>query len=106
MSRPQLVMPCFETLVEQGNTPGSTKTMWHFFRADELRRYAEQCGLITLEMAGCEGLSTCLAEATNILGQEEAKWQRWEELVIKTSAEPSILDMAEHILYIGRVVKA
>jgi ubiquinone/menaquinone biosynthesis C-methylase UbiE len=102
----ELVTPYFETLVEQADTPGSTKTMWHFFRADELRQYAEKCGLTTLKMAGCEGLSTGLAEATNILGQDETKWQRWEKLVIKTSAEPSIVDMAEHILYIGRVVKA
>jgi ubiquinone/menaquinone biosynthesis C-methylase UbiE len=102
----ELVTPCFQTLVEQGDTPGSTKTMWHFFRADELRQYAESCGLLTLEMAGCEGLSTGLAEATNILGQDETKWQRWVELVIKTSAVPSIVDMAEHILYIGRAVKA
>ncbi len=102
----ELVTPSLQTLVERGDTPGSTKTMWHFFRADELRQNAESCGLTTLEMAGCEGLSTGLAAATNILGQDETKWQRWVELVIKTSAVPTIVDMAEHILYIGRTEKA
>ena len=56
-------------------------------------------------MAGCEGLSTGLPEATNRLGEDEAKWRRWVELVLETSAEPAVVDMAEHILYVGRVSK-
>jgi hypothetical protein len=56
---------------------------------------------LQLAMAGCEGLSTGLAEATNLLGQDEAKWDRWVELVVETSSEPAVVDMAEHILYIG-----
>lgn len=98
----ELVDPSFQTFVRQGDTIGTTGTVWHFFRADELRQLAESCGLTTLEMAGCEGLSTGLAEATNLLGQDEAKWKCWEELVLETSAEPAVVDMAEHILYLGR----
>lgn len=39
---------------------------------------------MTLQMAGCEDLSTGIAEVTNILRQDEMKWQRYVELVNKT----------------------
>jgi ubiquinone/menaquinone biosynthesis C-methylase UbiE len=97
-----LLVPSFEELVARGDTIGATGTLWHFFRADELRQLAESCGLKTVGMAGCEGLSTGLAEATNLLRQDEAKWERWVDLVLETSTEPTVVDMAEHILYIGR----
>ena len=54
------------------------------------------------DMAGCEGLSTGLQDATKLLGQDAAKWGRWKALVVETSTEPAIADMAEHILYIGQ----
>lgn len=98
-----LVGPPFQALVKHGDIRGSTGTVWHFYRADELRQEAESYGLITIEMAGCEGLFTGLAEATNLQAQHEAKWKRWVELVLQTSAEPGVMDMAEHILYVGRV---
>jgi hypothetical protein len=56
-------------------------------------------------MAGCQGLSTGLAEATNLLKQDEAKWNRWVDLVLATSAEPAVVDMAEQILYVGQKQK-
>ena len=40
--------------------------------------------------------------ATNALAQDTAKWQRWVDLVIQTANDPALVDMAEHILYIGR----
>jgi SAM-dependent methyltransferase len=76
---------------------------WHFFRADELRELVQACGVNTIQMVGCEGLSTGLPEATNRLHEEEEKWAPWFELVLRTASEPAVVDMAEHILYIGRV---
>jgi len=76
--------------------------VWHFFRAGELRNLAESCGLTTLEMVGCEGISAGLPEATNAVAQDEAKWKRWVELVLATAAEASVVDMSDHILYIGK----
>jgi ubiquinone/menaquinone biosynthesis C-methylase UbiE len=98
----ELLDPAFEKLVQQGDATGPTKSMWHFFRADEIRRLAKSHGLETVEMAGCQGLSTGLIEATNTLAQDEAKWQVWVDLLLQTSTEPAVVDMAEHILYIGR----
>ena len=77
----------------------------HFFRAFELQRLAESCGLTTLEMVGCEGLSTGLPEATNTVAEDPTKWERWVELVLETATEPAIVDMAAHILYIGGLAK-
>ena len=31
-----------------------------------------------------------------------ALWRRWVTLVLQTSNEPAVVDMAEHILYVGR----
>jgi ubiquinone/menaquinone biosynthesis C-methylase UbiE len=98
----ELVDPVRQKLIIRGdNLVGGN--VWHFFRADELRRLAESFGLTTLDMAGCEGLSTGLRDATNLIGQDEAKWKSWVDLVLETSAEPAIVDMAEHILYIGSI---
>jgi ubiquinone/menaquinone biosynthesis C-methylase UbiE len=99
----ELLDPSFEKLVQEGDTMGPTKSTWHFFRADEIRQLAESHGLETIEMAGCQGLSTNLVEATNRIAEDEAKWKRWVDLLLRTSTEPAAVDMAEHMLYIGRV---
>jgi SAM-dependent methyltransferase len=100
----ELLGSSLDPFAERGDAPGSTGTTWHFFRGDELRRAAEGCGLTTLRMVGCEGLSTGLSEATNSLARNESKWQRWTDLILKTSVEPAVVDLAEHILYVGRKV--
>jgi hypothetical protein len=74
----------------------------HFFRAGEIEQLAESCGLTTVAMAGCEGISNSLNEATNLIAEDEAKWKRWVDLVLETSTEPAVVDAASHILYIGQ----
>ena len=100
----ELITPPYSELIKEGkgnNLVGGS--LWHFFRASELQQLAESCGLVTLEMVGCEGLSTGLPKATNTVAEDPAKWERWVELVMETATEPAIVDMAGHILYIGRV---
>ena len=100
----ELITPRYWNLIKQGkgnNLVGDS--LWHFFRASEVQQLAESCGLTTLEMVGCEGLSTGLSEATNTVAEDPTKWERWIELVLETATEPAIVDMAAHILYIGRV---
>ena len=99
----ELITPQYWELIKEGkgnNLVGGN--LWHFFRASELQQLAESCGLITLQMVGCEGLSTGLSAATNTAAKDPAKWERWVELVLETAMEPAIVDMAEHILYIGQ----
>jgi SAM-dependent methyltransferase len=96
-----LLNPEFETLLETGDTQICGVTC-HFFRAGEVEQLAEACGLTTVAMAGCEGISNSLDEATNLIAEDEAKWKRWVDLVLETSTEPAVVDTASHILYIGR----
>ncbi len=98
----ELITPPYWELIKEGNNLVGGR-LWHFFRASELQQLAESCGLITLQMVGCEGLSTGLPEATNKVAEDPAKWERWLELILATASEPAIVDMAAHILYIGRV---
>ncbi len=99
-----LITPKYWELIKTGTGDNYVRDkLWHFFRTYELRELAETCGLTTLEMVGCEGLSTGLAEATNETATDPRKWERWLEIVLATATEPAVVDMAEHILYIGRV---
>ncbi len=74
----------------------------HFFRARELDDLCRDAGLIRLELAGCESLSANLEEATNRLAAEPDKWQAWLDIILNTASEPSVADLSEHILYVGR----
>ena len=100
----ELIIPKYWELIKEGKGNNLVQdNLWHFFRASELQQLAESCGLTTLEMVGCEGLSTGLSAATNKVAEDTTKWERWVELILETATEPAIVDMAAHILYIGRV---
>lgn len=99
----ELVEPHFEPFLPTGDGPGPSGMPWHFFRAEELRHLGEAGGLQTLAMAGCQGLSTGMRPWTNQLHAEGgARWERWFKLLLDTATEPAVVDMAEHILYLGR----
>jgi len=74
----------------------------HFFRAKELKEMAEAQGLETILMAGAEGLSEGLPEATNATFEDQEKWERWTQVVVATSTDPTVVDMSGHMLYLGR----
>jgi len=98
----ELTNGSLDHLLADGNTHGPLGMLWHFFRAHELRALATSCGLQTLEMAGLESLSTGLEEATNRVREDEAKWNSWFDILLRHAADPAVVDMAEHILYIGK----
>lgn len=94
-------------------TKGIHRVDWHeegesgfteayFFHPSEVRALMEGAGIETIEMATCEGLSTGLEEATNKLYEDEAKWERWLDILIRTSNDPCLLGSSDHFLYIGR----
>ncbi len=97
-----LVKPSFQKLIATGEDFGPTHTIWHFFRADEIRQLAETTGLRTLDIVGCQGLSAGTEEATNRLAEEPEKWAVWKQVIFDTANIPAVADMAEHILYIGQ----
>lgn len=98
----ELLAPHFEELRRLGDAPGPGGMPWHFFRAAELQELAESAGLETVTLAGCQGLSAGVREATNRLAEEPDKWTVWMDVLLETACEPAVADMAEHILYLGR----
>ena len=99
----ELLDGSLDSFFTDGNSPGPQGMLWHWFRAQELRELAEAHGLTTLTMAGCESLSTGLEGATNTLHLDAEKWQRWTEILLASTCEPAVVDMAEHMLYLGRI---
>ncbi|MBI4927221.1 MAG: class I SAM-dependent methyltransferase, partial [Anaerolineae bacterium] len=89
-------------VLRDGNLTGPTATMWHFFRADELRALAEGAGLRTRAMRGLQGLSSGCEAATNRLAEERPEmWAAWQRVLLLTAEDPAVVDGAEHILWVG-----
>jgi 2-polyprenyl-3-methyl-5-hydroxy-6-metoxy-1,4-benzoquinol methylase len=96
-------------------TKGVHRASWHkkesgyrgfpdayFFHPSELSKLFESQGVLKLEMATCEGLSSHLKEETNKIYEDERKWKFWMKLLLKTCTDPAILGLGEHFLYVGR----
>jgi SAM-dependent methyltransferase len=99
----ELISADFEPFFHTGDITGATQTLWHFFRAAELRALGEGCGLETIEMLGCQGLSSGLVDASNRAALERPDlWVAWRRLVLRTASEPSLVDTSEHILWVGK----
>jgi SAM-dependent methyltransferase len=81
--------------------PSAFPDAW-FCTPEKLRKLAEEHGLRTLDMVGCEGISSHQKEATERLRKNKEAWKVWMDLLIRTSNEPSIIGSSEHILYIGQ----
>jgi len=101
--RAELLADYIDHFLDTGEAPGPGGMLWHFFRADELRELAESCGLETLEMVGCQGLSSGLSQVTNeVANNEPEAWAAWRKILFRTSQIPAVVDGAEHILWVGR----
>lgn len=101
----ELVDGAMDTLIQTGDCMCSG-VVHHFYRGQEIRELAERAGLGTILLAGGEGLSSGMPEATERLGNDPGKWQRWLELVVETSTDPTVVDMSGHMLYLGRKYEA
>lgn len=97
----ELIDGTMEVLKKTGNCK-CAGVMHHFFRAQEIRELGEQVGLETMLLAGGEGLSSGIPEATEALWENPAKWERWRELVLETSTDPAVVEVSGHMLYLGR----
>ena len=75
---------------------------WHFYKANELKSQAEECGLEIIEMVGCESLSANIIKQTNSLANNPEQWDKWKEIIIEHSTNPSVVDNSNHILLIGK----
>ncbi|MFX0043013.1 MAG: class I SAM-dependent methyltransferase [Candidatus Hodarchaeota archaeon] len=83
-------------------TSGSGFAPTHFFLPEELVKLFEKQGVVILNIAGLEGLSSHHKKETNLLYENKEKWNTWLELVIETSTHPSVIGSSEHFLLICR----
>lgn len=74
----------------------------YFFHPSEVRELFESSGVETIEVETSEGLSTGLGEATGRLYEDKEKWERWLDILIRTSNDPCLLGSSDHFMYIGR----
>jgi 2-polyprenyl-3-methyl-5-hydroxy-6-metoxy-1,4-benzoquinol methylase len=81
---------------------GEGFTEAYFAHPLELRRWYEEAGAQTVSMAAQEGLAGGLEDACQRLAEDEIAWARWEQLVLATCEDPTILGGSEHTLYVGR----
>ncbi|MFB0501653.1 MAG: class I SAM-dependent methyltransferase, partial [Candidatus Bathyarchaeia archaeon] len=81
---------------------GAGFTDAYFFLPSELRELFESKGVKTLRMATCEGLSSHLQGATNMLYEDKEKWRRWLQILLQTCTDPCVVGLGEHFLYVGR----
>lgn len=74
----------------------------YFFLPNEVKELFENKGVQTLALATCEGLSSDLENATNMLYKDREKWGRWLKILLHTCTDPCIIGIGNHLLYVGR----
>ncbi len=93
-----------QMILDEGQDPMFTE--WgrvfkaYFARVREIAPLHERAGFRTLVMAGAEPVGIIMNET--YAGLPEKLRIRWLDLMLKISAEPSILGVSTHILYIGK----
>jgi SAM-dependent methyltransferase len=99
----EIEMPHFKEIRDTGDYQGGSGfTACHFFYPDELRQAFEKQGVRVLEMAGLEGLSSHHDRKLNQLARNETRWKIWLETHYQTCTHPSVVGMAEHMLFVCR----
>jgi len=74
----------------------------YFFLPNEIKELFENKGVQTLTLASCEGLSSDLEEATNMLYKDREKWRQWLKILLQTCTDPYIIGLGSHLVYVGR----
>jgi SAM-dependent methyltransferase len=105
--RPHLLDSTFITrLLEHGvflnDVPGRL-TAGYGVEPEEVRPFFAQFGLESVVLAASEGISVGIAQAlADMQATAPAVYERALQLIVQTACDPSILGMANHLLYIGR----
>jgi len=76
----------------------------YFFLPNEVKELFENKKVQTLTLATCEGLSSDLEEATNMLYKDRKNWRKWLKILLQTCTDPCILGLGNHLLYVGRKI--
>lgn len=104
--RHRLADPAFvRRVVEDGiflnDVPGRF-TGGYGVRPEEVMPFFEQHGFVSRALLACEGLVPDLQDAVAHMQQEDpAAYQHTLELILRSAADPGILGMSAHLLYIA-----
>ena len=99
----ELEMPHFTQIRDTGDYEGTRGfTACHFFLPEELQNSFHGKGVITLEMAGLEGISSHHRKQLNLLAKNEPRWKTWLETHFLTCTHPSVVGISEHMLIVCR----
>lgn len=90
-----------QTLIEEGINRGEAgfTSAW-FAHPSQVTPLMEGHGLTTLRLMSKEGIAAPSEPAINKLPR--AQFKAWEDLCWQLSADPSLLGISEHLLYIGK----
>jgi hypothetical protein len=72
-------------------------------RPEEVAPFFARHGFTKLALLACEGIAVGLEDAlAELAGSNPAAYQAALDVVVRTAADPSILGMSNHLLYLGR----
>ncbi len=98
---PAWVLEVMEQGVFRNDVPGRF-ALGYAVRPEEVPAIFEPYGLRRLKLLASEGITAGIErELADLAGKNPALYERALDLVIQTAADPSILGMASHLLYIA-----
>jgi SAM-dependent methyltransferase len=92
-------------LLEEGvfeNDVAGRFTEGYGARPEEIPPFFSEHGFEMQTLLSSEGISIGLQTMLPDLAQDDALFQKTVDLIVETAAEPSILGLANHLLYVGR----
>ena len=102
LAQPEFLARLLEQGVFQNDVPGRF-TSGYGARPEEVAPFFERHGFATLALLATEGLTAGLGAALAALATDDPDTYRAAlDVVVSTAAEPGILGLSNHLLYIGR----
>lgn len=102
LAQPEFLARLLEHGTFQNDVPGRF-TSGYGARPEEVAPFFERHGLATLALLATEGVTAGLGAAlAELAAGDPATYRAALDVVVRTAAEPSILGLSNHLLYIGR----
>lgn len=80
--------------------PGGGFTSAYFAHPTEVIPLLESCGFTTLDLIGCEGITSMIEDQLN--ESTDDVWEAWVDLNYRLGKDPCTHGGTEHLLYVGR----
>jgi len=101
IAQPEWMARLCDEGVFENDVPGRF-TEGYGARPEEIDPFFAEHGFTMQTLLSSEGISIGLQGMLPDLVRDESLFQKTVELIIETAAEPSILGLANHLLYVGR----